>query len=561
MSGEPAAYWANPSTGSGLPSYGPGTARLSRRSLNTSVRWIGRPSVVGGLALLLGWQLLHLWRGGGVSGVPAPFTVVRQIVRDASLYRLDAPPTLTAAGAGFVLGNASAIVIGIVVSGWGAGRRQVMSVVVTLYNIPVLAVAPLLQILLSSQGPSIAMAAMSVFFVTLLGTVAGLAAADPAMVDIVRAYGGGPVTVFRRVRLRYAMPSVLAGLAVSAPFALVGAMVGEFLGGRSTGLGVLLVQSLSDLNVSREWGLCLVISTIGAACISLANYASRRLFPWGSTWTGTTLPAATRSLTPLRRAVRGIVNASTVLTIVLVIWVAAIKALRVPPFVARMPWDVWRYLFTVADASHHRSQLAGALVVTLSRALGGCALGMAVGISLAVAMSQSALLRAALMPPITLLNSTPQLALVPVLALALGRGLVLTLTLAALIAMLPTIVNVESGINATATQFLDVVRAAGGSRSQVWRKVIGPAILPQCFLALRISAPWAVLGVLYAEWLATGGGVGDLMVQQAVNGNYGGAWATAVAVSGACVTLYLLAEVAERSVLRRFSAQFPPEAG
>jgi len=503
---------------------------------------VGR--ALAGLVLVLAcWQLLAVSVGGHPASIPTPFAVLRAGWHDRHLYAVNASPTLLAAAVGYAIGNAAAIVLGVAIAALPAGRREAMATMVALYNVPVIAVAPLLEVLLSGKGPEIATAAIAVFFTTLVATTEGLLSADPLALDVVRAYGGGGLFAARKVRVWYAVPRVFAGLAVAVPFAVVGAILGEFLGGQEYGLGVMLVGALSNLDAARVWGICLLIGALGAVGVAGSTLIGTRLAPWG---TARSDPTPARRGPLIERAAHSVWSAGLTVLALLGLWVGGVKLLDLQPYVVRMPWDVWRYLVSSAQAGANRRQLVSALVTTFGHALEGCAVGLVLGVAIAVAFARWRSARRVALPFVVVLSAVPHLALVPVLTLILGHGLVMTLAVAALIALLPTVINVEAGLRSTPAAYHDLMRVSAAGRWQTLRMVDLPQALPHVFTSLRIAAPWALLGVLYAEWLASGQGIGAQMVQQAAAGNYDGAWSSALAITVVAVLLYLAVDRQER---------------
>jgi sulfonate transport system permease protein len=531
----------------------PGRARDRAVVHSTAIWMVGRP--VLGLAALAGiWALASLLVGDE-RRLPGPSAVLSQAWQDRGLYGLNLPPTLEAAGLGFLLGNGAAILLGLILALIPAGRRELMGVVVTLYNIPIIAIGPLVEVLLSGNWPKIIMAALSVFFVTLVATLAGLNNADRASLDVVHAVGGSNWLAARKVRAWAAAPTIVAGVAAGVPFAVVGAMVGEFFGGQSYGLGVMLVQALDNLNAARVWGIALAVAVIGGAGLAIARALGRLLLPWGAQESPLTIPTrpGPGSGNWVGRIVRTFGSGVATAVILLIIWIGSVKILGLQPFVVRMPWDIWQYLTSDPGASANRGQLLASLAGTLGLALAGCAIGLAAGTLAAFSFILVRAVEPVVMPVVVALSSVPYLALVPILAVGLGRSTGMNLTLAAVIALLPTVIIVRSGLSSAPAQLSDVIRAAGGRRWTLLRKVHAPTALPGVFTALRIAAPWSVLGVILGEWLATGGGIGGAMVAEAVSGNYNAAWSDAVAVTLASVLLYAAAAGTERLVLRRYS--------
>ena len=130
------------------------------------------------------------------------------------------------------------------------------------------------------SGTAIFLAAMSVFFTTVVGSLVGLKAATPASLDLVSVYGGGRFMQLRKVRLMAGLPSVLSALQIAAPAALLGAILGEYLGGVDRGLGIAMLAAGSAANVDRVWGLALVAGLLAGLGYGLFGLISRLATPW-----------------------------------------------------------------------------------------------------------------------------------------------------------------------------------------------------------------------------------------------------------------------------------------
>src|SRR5690606_9821933 len=89
-----------------------------------------------------------------------------------------------------------------------------------------------------------------------IGMIVGLRSADKTSLDVVRAYGGNSLTQMRRVRIRASLPSLFAALRIAAPAAVLGALIGEYVGGDS-GLGVAMIQSRAGLQIEKTWAIAI----------------------------------------------------------------------------------------------------------------------------------------------------------------------------------------------------------------------------------------------------------------------------------------------------------------
>jgi ABC-type nitrate/sulfonate/bicarbonate transport system permease component len=156
----------------------------------------------------------------------------------------------------------------------------VTQLAVASYCLPLVAIGPILSLLLSGNAPVITLAALSVFFTTLIGCLLGLRSADRVSLDVVRAYGGGRWHELAKVRVVAALPATFAALKISAPAALLGAIIGEYLGHIDTGLGVAMTVSEASVDVPRTWGIALVSGLVAGVGYGLTALLARLLFPW-----------------------------------------------------------------------------------------------------------------------------------------------------------------------------------------------------------------------------------------------------------------------------------------
>jgi ABC-type nitrate/sulfonate/bicarbonate transport system permease component len=237
-------------------------------------------SVIGIVALIALWQLLGstVYSNSGV--VPPPTDIIRQMHRDGwHFYWANTTTTVAAAAKGWVWGNALAIGLAMLVLVVPALERPLLQLGVASYCMPVVAIGPIFAIVFSGDTPKVVLAAMLVFFSTLVGALVGLRSADATSLDVIHAYGGGRIMKLSKVRLRASLPSVFAALRIAAPAAILGAIIGEYLGAEK-GLGVSMINAQSSLEVERTWAICLVATAVAGIGYGLTALAGRLLTPW-----------------------------------------------------------------------------------------------------------------------------------------------------------------------------------------------------------------------------------------------------------------------------------------
>ncbi|MFI8069818.1 MULTISPECIES: ABC transporter permease [unclassified Streptomyces] len=246
--------------------------------------WTG--GAVGIAALIGAWSLLSTTVFGPGDGVPTPWAVVASVFDDGwTFYSPHVEQTVGEALTGYLVGNALALGLAVLVLLVPVLERVITQIAVASYCLPIVAIGPILSLVLDGDKPMSAMAGLSVFFTTLIGALLGLRSADPASLDLVRAYGGGRWQQMLRVRLIAALPSTLAALKIAGPAALLGAIIGEYLGRVDSGLGIAMTIAQQQLDVPRTWGIALVSGAVAGIAYGTVGLIARYALPWSRTTT------------------------------------------------------------------------------------------------------------------------------------------------------------------------------------------------------------------------------------------------------------------------------------
>lgn len=252
--------------------------RLRAGARLSEATWL--PSAVAIVAMLVVWEVAALTVMSGSKAFP-PFTdVVGNIVGDADTYARNLRSTLRAVWPGWLYGNVLATGIGTLAIAIPYMERPALHVAVAISSLPIIALGPIFQVSLTGDAPRSALAGLSVFLTTMIGAMVGLRACDRTSLDMVKAFGGGPVASLRKVRLRAALPDYFAALRISAPAAILGGIIGEFIGGADNGLGVALIAARANADPARVWGLAVVATLAAGAGYALIALVGRLLSPW-----------------------------------------------------------------------------------------------------------------------------------------------------------------------------------------------------------------------------------------------------------------------------------------
>ncbi|WP_405150831.1 ABC transporter permease subunit [Sphaerisporangium sp. NBC_01403] len=530
-----------------------GRAAVAAGARTGGRRWAG--PVLGMAGLLLVWVVLaRVFTGLRV--IPAPWAVLQAIWDDRAIYSGNIATTLSEAAIGFLWGNLLAVALAAVFVQVPAVERLLLRIAVASYCVPLVAIAPILVIVLPGDVPKQALAGLSVFFTTLTAAVLGLRSADRSAIELIRSLGGGSFMVLRKLRLLAALPSLFAGLKIAAPSALLGAIIGEYLGS-SSGLGVMLVQAQSSFQVARTWGVALVISALAGIGYAVVAIIARRFTPWAardvSVGVGAVAPRASGGR--LRSLLAGAAGLAGSILLVVAAWYAVIRGFALDPYFAKTPADVAAHLFAGDDAAEHRRRLLAALGTTLLDAGVGYVVGMIAASLVAGALVAFRGAEQVVLPIAIVLRSIPLVALTPLLALIFGRGLLGVTVVVAVVTFFATLVTVSQGLRAAPVLACEVITSLGGGQVMVTRKVRLLYALPSLFASARIAIPGAIAGATLAEWLASGSGLGSLLVADYTASRFAALWSGSVIIVLVSVALYALVAALERPVVARYAPQ------
>ncbi|MDT5168189.1 MAG: hypothetical protein QOD02_1511 [Mycobacterium sp.] len=503
-----------------------------------------------GAALVALWQLSAHYEVAGAGTLPSPWDVLTQLVADGDMYVANITATLSEAVPGFVLGSLTAVVVGVVFAEFGWVERLFSASCIALLCAPMIALAPIFYVIFTPYLEKMLLATIAAFFPVLVATIAGLKSADPMMMDVVRSCGGRKLTVIAKVKIRSAVPSIASGVQIAFPSAILGAILGEFAGGND-GLGVFMMNSLAQFNPERTWGAGAVATILGTVGFALFGVIQHRLAA-GQAIALSSAPLFNDAARPARRTPRLLLWIASV-AILIGGWWASLKILGVNSYFGKTPADVFRFLL-IDDGKdgQARAELWHALGQTLPAAVIGAAVGLTVAYIAAVGFLRSRTLARLIMPLAMVLQSVPLQAMTPLIVVILGRGMFASVVVAVLVCFFPSVVLITFGLRDVPRSAVDVFHSMNASELTQIAKLRTPAALPKIFGAARIGLPGALMGVLVAEYLATGQGVGFMLSYSAAQSKYTGLWAATVIITVISVAMYTGVARAERWAQRRY---------
>lgn len=213
---------------------------------------------------------------------PAPSAVFSVLVNKFPMLMQNLLPTAIEAILGFIIGNVAAILIATSFAYKQSVEEAFFPIAVMVNTIPVVAKAPILVLLLGNgMEPKIAIAALICFFPTLVNMTRGLRDVNPQQLELMHVLSASPREVFIKVRFKNAMPYLFSALKIAASTAVIGAIVGEWIGA-TVGIGALIIQATYSFDSPLLYATIVVGSVFSATFFGVISWLERYFLTWNA---------------------------------------------------------------------------------------------------------------------------------------------------------------------------------------------------------------------------------------------------------------------------------------
>lgn len=238
------------------------------------------PPVLLMLFVLAAWQVVTLRSGLSAFILPSPTQVLQAAWETRDLLG----PAIGTTMIETIIGLIVAILLGIAFAAAmdfsSFLRRALYPILVTSQTVQILAIAPLLIIWFGfGLMPKVIIVVLVCFFPMAVSTADGLASADPDHVALLKTMGAKRSQIWRLVRLPSALPSFFSGLRIAVTYSVVGATIGEWVGG-SAGLGLYMLRSKNALATDQVFVAIVITSALSIGLFALIYFLERALLPW-----------------------------------------------------------------------------------------------------------------------------------------------------------------------------------------------------------------------------------------------------------------------------------------
>uniref|UniRef100_UPI004055A637 ABC transporter permease n=1 Tax=Agathobacter sp. TaxID=2021311 RepID=UPI004055A637 len=230
--------------------------------------------------------VLLLWQSASSFGIvdsfmlPSPVQVVKAFIQEFPTLMEHSVITLSEAFWGLGLGILLGFAMAVLMDRFEALYKACYPLIILTQTIPTVAIAPLLVLWFGYEmTPKVILIVITTFFPITVGLLNGFKSVDQDSINLLRAMGAGPWQIFRYIKLPGAMSQFFAGLRISASYAVVGAVISEWLGGFG-GLGVYMTRVKKAFSFDKMFAVIFLISVISLFLMKGVDLLQKKCMPW-----------------------------------------------------------------------------------------------------------------------------------------------------------------------------------------------------------------------------------------------------------------------------------------
>jgi NitT/TauT family transport system permease protein len=236
--------------------------------------------VIGLAAILALWQAYTQISGISRIVLPSPLDILQASIQHFDILLKETWPTLVESALGFGLALLIGIPLAVCVANSRVLNLTLYPILVATQSVPKVAIAPIILVWFGlGMESKLAIAFLVAFFPIVVDTATGLRATPAGLLELARSLRASRWQVFLKVQMPAALPFIFAGSKVAITLAVIGAVIGEFVGSVS-GLGNLLLTANSQLDGPLAWAALVWLSALGILLFVAVALVERLAMPW-----------------------------------------------------------------------------------------------------------------------------------------------------------------------------------------------------------------------------------------------------------------------------------------
>lgn len=248
-----------------------------RKFQNTSDRLIPIAFIV---AILILWQAVVATGLVERYILPSPLDIINALAKNWSPILMHTGVTFFEGMTGLLVSIIFSFVVAVTMDQFAMVKKALYPILVISQTVPIIIIAPLLAMWFGfGIAPKIFVVVLVCFFPITVNLIEGLQSVDYEFIDLVRSMGGRKIQVFTKIKLPFALPYFFSGLKIAATYSIMGAVIGEWLGGKA-GLGVFMLRARHSFALDLVFAAILVIVVLSIGVFYGIALIQKTIMPW-----------------------------------------------------------------------------------------------------------------------------------------------------------------------------------------------------------------------------------------------------------------------------------------
>ncbi|MDY3367050.1 ABC transporter permease [Zhenhengia yiwuensis] len=232
------------------------------------------------IGLILIWQVVCSLELVPGYMLPSPIQVIQAFINEFNVLMGHLMISLSEAFLGLGVGILVAFILAVGMDHYRGLHKSLYPLLIISQTVPVIAIAPLLVLWMGyGMAPKVMVIFLVCFFPITISLLDGFREADRDTIRLMKSMGANAKQIFWHIKLPCALPGFLAGLKVSVSYAVIGAVVAEWLGG-TAGLGVYMTRVRKSYAFDKMFAVIFLVSLISLVLMKLVSLLDRKIMPY-----------------------------------------------------------------------------------------------------------------------------------------------------------------------------------------------------------------------------------------------------------------------------------------